>query len=107
VAIAACISITGILGENVWGLRTEVIGTRVTVTPHTKFSLTAITEHGYTMAAEVGLLTRNVKIIGEEYGNMDKQSFGGRILVSDFFDGAQQWTGRLSAMSISQRNLRI
>lgn len=45
------------------------------------------------MAAEVGLLTRNVKVIGEDYGKLQEQSFGGRILVGDFFDGHQQWTG--------------
>lgn len=45
-------------------------------------------------STEVGLLTRNVKVIGEDYSGLQTQSFGGRILVGDFFDGAQQWTGK-------------
>ncbi|XP_067947416.1 fibrocystin-L-like [Watersipora subatra] len=45
------------------------------------------------MSAEVGLLSRNVKVRGEAHSDLQKQSFGGRILVSDYFDGTQQWTG--------------
>ena len=50
----------------------------------------------YTFTAEVGLLTRNVKIIGEDYSQLQKQSFGGRILIGEYFDEAQgqQWTGK-------------
>ncbi|CAD5116834.1 DgyrCDS5681 [Dimorphilus gyrociliatus] len=33
------------------------------------------------IAAEVGLLTRNIKIIGLDNGNMFKQAFGARVLV--------------------------
>ena len=36
------------------------------------------------MAAEVGLLTRNVKIMGGEYPEMSSQAFGGRILVGQY-----------------------
>lgn len=33
------------------------------------------------IAAEVGLLTRNIKIEGGEYPDMDKEAFGGRVIV--------------------------
>uniref|UniRef100_A0A3Q3K5H6 Polycystic kidney and hepatic disease 1 (autosomal recessive)-like 1 n=1 Tax=Monopterus albus TaxID=43700 RepID=A0A3Q3K5H6_MONAL len=36
----------------------------------------------YTLAADVGLLTRNIKIIGQEYPDMMRESFGARVLVS-------------------------
>lgn len=35
----------------------------------------------YTIAAEVGLLTRNIKIRGEWNGDSSGQSFGGRVIV--------------------------
>jgi hypothetical protein len=35
----------------------------------------------YTMAAEVGVLTRNVKIIGEDYDEMSSEFFGARVLI--------------------------
>ncbi|KAM4573726.1 uncharacterized protein l1td1 [Odontesthes bonariensis] len=38
----------------------------------------------YTQAADVGLLTRNIKIIGEEYPAMMSESFGARLLVGAF-----------------------
>lgn len=49
--------------------------------------------YSYSLSAEVGLLTRNVKVVGEHYDSIQKESFGGRILVGDYFDGHQQWTG--------------
>lgn len=42
----------------------------------------------YTLAADVGLLTRNIKIIGEEYPEMMEESFGARLLV-----GTYSWEG--------------
>uniref|UniRef100_G3NDK3 PKHD1 like 1 n=1 Tax=Gasterosteus aculeatus aculeatus TaxID=481459 RepID=G3NDK3_GASAC len=44
----------------------------------------------YTLAADVGLLTRNIKIIGEEYPEMISESFGARVLVGSYsWNGAQ------------------
>uniref|UniRef100_A0A3Q2Z1Q4 PKHD1 like 1, tandem duplicate 1 n=1 Tax=Hippocampus comes TaxID=109280 RepID=A0A3Q2Z1Q4_HIPCM len=49
------------------------------------------------LAADVGLLTRNIKIIGDEYANMFAESFGARMLVGAFssegidFRKAQLW----------------
>uniref|UniRef100_A0A3B4AFD8 Uncharacterized protein n=1 Tax=Periophthalmus magnuspinnatus TaxID=409849 RepID=A0A3B4AFD8_9GOBI len=39
------------------------------------------TGYSYTLAADVALLSRNIKIIGEEYADMTKESFGARVLV--------------------------
>jgi len=50
---------------------------------------------GISLASEVGLLTRNVKVIGGGYDGIHEQSFGGRIFVGEHFDGFQQWTGTL------------
>ncbi|KAM9340526.1 fibrocystin-L-like [Symphorus nematophorus] len=46
------------------------------------------TSFSYTLAADVGLLTRNIKIIGQEYPQMMKESFGARLLV-----GTYSWAG--------------
>ncbi|XP_056378576.1 fibrocystin-L-like isoform X2 [Hyla sarda] len=40
----------------------------------------------YTLAADVALLTRNIKIIGEDYPGWYSESFGARVLVSTFTD---------------------
>lgn len=42
------------------------------------------TSYSYTLAADVALLTRNIKIIGVEYPDMMKESFGARLLVGTF-----------------------
>ncbi|XP_062266639.1 PKHD1 like 1, tandem duplicate 1 [Platichthys flesus] len=46
------------------------------------------TSRSYTLAADVGLLTRNIKILGQEYPDMMKDSFGARLLV-----GTYSWAG--------------
>lgn len=46
------------------------------------------TSMSYTLAADVGLLTRNIKIIGQEYPQMMEESFGARLLV-----GTYSWAG--------------
>lgn len=70
---------------------------------HGLFYLTAAAHtsgsYSYSVSAEVGLLTRNVKIIGGDYDDLQTQSFGGRILVGDYYDGHQQWTGMKSGKS--------
>ncbi|XP_053571903.1 fibrocystin-L [Bombina bombina] len=42
------------------------------------------TAMNYTLAADVGLLNRNIKIIGQDYPGWYKESFGARVLVSSF-----------------------
>lgn len=47
----------------------------------------------YSLSAEVGLLTRNIKIIGEEYSKMDEESFGARVLIGLTADTTRSYTG--------------
>ncbi|XP_061110160.1 fibrocystin-L-like isoform X2 [Conger conger] len=42
----------------------------------------------YRLAADVGLLSRNIKIIGEDYPGLYRESFGARVLVGAFTFGA-------------------
>ena len=35
----------------------------------------------YSLSAEVGLLSKNVRVIGGEYTDMQEESFGARVLV--------------------------
>ncbi|TKS89105.1 Fibrocystin-L Polycystic kidney and hepatic disease 1-like protein 1 [Collichthys lucidus] len=46
------------------------------------------TSWSYTLAASVALLSRNIKIIGQEYPEMMQESFGARLLV-----GSYSWAG--------------
>lgn len=48
----------------------------------------ADTTLSYTLAADVALLTRNIKIVGQEYPKMMEESFGARLLV-----GTYSWAG--------------
>ena len=45
------------------------------------------------VAAPVGLLTRNIKIIGEDYENLYRQSYGARVLVGLYATAFQTYTG--------------
>ena len=47
----------------------------------------------YTLAAEVGLLTRNIKIIGAEYPLQQQQAFGARVLVGAYVQGEHEYIG--------------
>ncbi|XP_048777455.2 fibrocystin-L-like isoform X3 [Ostrea edulis] len=47
----------------------------------------------YSMRAEVGLLSRNVKIIGAVYPNMFSDSYGARVLVGVTADPTRRYTG--------------
>ena len=38
----------------------------------------------YKIAAGVGLLSRNIRVIGAEYPNQEKDLYGSRIIVSDY-----------------------
>ena len=46
------------------------------------------------MAAEVGLLSRNIKIIGGNYDRLFDESFGARIIVARTSDGVNSYSGR-------------
>ncbi|XP_052060298.1 fibrocystin-L-like isoform X3 [Mytilus californianus] len=48
----------------------------------------------YSISAEVGLLTgRNIRIIGEEYADIEKESFGARVIVGVTADATRTYTG--------------
>ncbi|KAI8520669.1 hypothetical protein Bbelb_004230 [Branchiostoma belcheri] len=47
----------------------------------------------YTFAAEVGSMTRNIKIAGAAYDEQEEESFGARLLVGSFNTGGQTYTG--------------
>ncbi|PWA19457.1 hypothetical protein CCH79_00020609 [Gambusia affinis] len=47
----------------------------------------------YTLAADVGLLSRNIRIIGEEYPEMMVESFGARLLVGTFSSSGVSYRG--------------
>ena len=46
------------------------------------------------MAAEVALLSRNIRVIGQAYGQQAKQAFGARVLVGKFGDGEVERSGK-------------
>lgn len=54
-----------------------------------------ITRGGYSvqMSAEVGLLTRNIRIIGEDYPNLIAQSYGARVLIGKYRHDGTEYTG--------------
>uniref|UniRef100_H2Y4C5 G8 domain-containing protein n=1 Tax=Ciona savignyi TaxID=51511 RepID=H2Y4C5_CIOSA len=62
----------------------------LTLNTTTKFThLVQYTDHAgtlksYSIAADVGLLSRNIKIIGQDYNNLYKESFGVRVLVGSY-----------------------
>ena len=50
----------------------------------------------YSIGAEVGLLTgRNIRIIGEDYADIEKESFGARVIVGVTADATRTFTGKL------------
>ncbi|KAM4026998.1 fibrocystin-L isoform 2-T2 [Anomaloglossus baeobatrachus] len=48
----------------------------------------------YTLAADVALLSRNIKIIGEDYPGWYSESFGARVLVGTFSANDVEYRGR-------------
>ncbi|XP_045037491.2 fibrocystin-L [Desmodus rotundus] len=51
------------------------------------------TGQSYTLAADVGLLSRNIKILGEDYPGWFEESFGARVLVSSFTENMMTFKG--------------
>ena len=48
----------------------------------------------YSIRAEVGLLTRNIKIVGAEYDDMFEESFGARVIVGKFYQDGVEYKGK-------------
>uniref|UniRef100_A0A8C8ZFE9 Fibrocystin-L n=1 Tax=Prolemur simus TaxID=1328070 RepID=A0A8C8ZFE9_PROSS len=51
------------------------------------------TSQSYTIAADVGILTRNIKIVGEDYPGWSEDSFGAHILVGSFIENMITFKG--------------
>uniref|UniRef100_A0A8C6RMA5 Fibrocystin-L n=1 Tax=Nannospalax galili TaxID=1026970 RepID=A0A8C6RMA5_NANGA len=51
------------------------------------------TGQSYTLAADVGILSRNIKIVSEDYPGWSKDSFGARILVGSFTGNMMTFKG--------------
>ncbi|CAJ1082786.1 fibrocystin-L-like [Xyrichtys novacula] len=58
------------------------------------------TSYSYTLAADVALLSRNIKIIGEEYDEMMKESFGARVLVGTFTSDGITYRGKAQIKNV-------
>lgn len=54
----------------------------------------------YTLAADVALLTRNIKIIGEDYPGWYSESFGARVLVSTFSANGMVYQGTVNMKTV-------
>lgn len=58
------------------------------------------TDQSYTLAGDVGLLTRNIKIIGEDYPDWYTESFGARVLVGSIWTNDDtEYRGVLNSFS--------
>ncbi|KAK2095397.1 Fibrocystin-L [Saguinus oedipus] len=51
------------------------------------------TGESYTLAADVGILSRNIKIVGEDYPGWSQDSFGAHILVGSFTENMMTFKG--------------
>ncbi|XP_073925166.1 fibrocystin-L isoform X4 [Castor canadensis] len=58
------------------------------------------TNQSYTLAADVGILSRNIKIIGEDYPGWSKDSFGARILVGSFTGNMMTFKGNAKISNV-------
>jgi hypothetical protein len=48
----------------------------------------------FTMAAEVGLLNRNVKVVGEDYSTIKQDAFGARVIIGTYAMTDQVYRGK-------------
>uniref|UniRef100_W5KUJ5 PKHD1 like 1, tandem duplicate 2 n=1 Tax=Astyanax mexicanus TaxID=7994 RepID=W5KUJ5_ASTMX len=58
------------------------------------------TSQSYRLAGEVGLLSRNIKIIGQDYPQLFSQSFGGRVLVGTFSYAGATYRGKAQIRNV-------
>uniref|UniRef100_W5M5C1 PKHD1 like 1 n=1 Tax=Lepisosteus oculatus TaxID=7918 RepID=W5M5C1_LEPOC len=54
----------------------------------------------YRLAADVGLLSRNIKIIGQDYPGWYQESFGARVLVGSFSNGVYVYKGNAQIRNV-------
>ena len=77
---------------------TALTGTTITIDSpleYTHISQTSTLEDGtiINMSGEVGLLTKNVRIIGNDYEEITEEQFGARVLVGEFEQDGTVYTG--------------
>ena len=53
------------------------------------------------LSAKVALLTRNIKIVGEEYNELISESFGARVIVGQLFIGGETHSGQFHSQFTS------
>ncbi|RXN34425.1 fibrocystin-L isoform X1 [Labeo rohita] len=58
------------------------------------------TSRSYQLAGNVALLTRNIKIVGQEYPEMNTESYGARVLVGTFFSGGITFRGKAQIRNV-------
>ncbi|KAJ8273405.1 hypothetical protein GJAV_G00101260 [Gymnothorax javanicus] len=58
------------------------------------------TSRSYRLAADIGVLTRNIKIIGEDYPGLYSESFGARVLVGTFSSGGVTYRGKAQIRNV-------
>ena len=76
-------SISGTTVTLTEALEFEHLSTEATISDGTKFQ----------MRSEVGLLTRNVRIVGNDYAEIADEQFGGRVLVGAFEQDDVEYVG--------------
>ena len=57
----------------------------------------------YSIRAEVGLLSRNIKIEGAAYDNMLDESFGARVIVGKFYQDGVEYKGEYTGWLMADR----
>ena len=76
---------------------TQISGTTITLDSPLEFSHTSntLTQSGSVidMSGEVGLLTKNVRIVGNDYAEIEEELFGARVLVGEFEQEGTIYTG--------------
>ncbi|XP_064634221.1 fibrocystin-L-like [Lineus longissimus] len=58
----------------------------------------------FRLAAEVGLLSRSIEIIGAEYDNMQAEAFGARVLIGSAYTSTAVTTGAARIRNVRFRN---
>ncbi|XP_064089363.1 fibrocystin-L-like [Macrobrachium nipponense] len=59
----------------------------------------------FTMAGEVGILSRNIRIEGNDYPDLQEDSFGGRIVVSKMNVDGVEYVGQVQLSNVELKNM--
>ena len=77
---------------------------RLTLSSPLQYQHVHVTEtvgsHSYTLAAEVGLLTRNIKISNANSQQSDQETFGCRVLAGTIQEGGEIFTGTVQMQGV-------